>query len=368
MIRPSARSNAATCRILRVCRNVMLSSLAALRSFPSCYDPGDPGAVDLLHGEQVAGDAYLVAGLWGASEVAEDEATHSPEVLALEPGAQRPVRLFDWGEAVHRVRAVSELAHGRSLFVELVADLADYLLDDILHGDDPLKGAPLVDDDGHPKAPVLEVLEDGVHTPILGDGQHLAHDLFGPHLRPKAAPILCGAHHVLSVNRSDYPLSRPFLVLVDRVAGVLARGDEPEELPQRHLRRQRDDVGAGDHDLARRRVLKLEDSLQHMLLAGVKDALARRAADDQAQFILRVLLLGFGGRGHPEEPHHGVGGAIEDDYARVEEIVEKPHEGCHEQGGSLRPGDGNALGRELPEDDVQKRYGGEGDGKGDGVG
>jgi hypothetical protein len=85
MIRPSARSNAATCRILRVCRNVMVSSLAALRSFPSCYDPGDPGAVDLLHGEQVVGDAYLVAGLWGASEVTEDEATHSPEVLALEP-------------------------------------------------------------------------------------------------------------------------------------------------------------------------------------------------------------------------------------------------------------------------------------------
>src|SRR5215208_7070433 len=208
MIRPSARSNAAICRILRVCRNVMVSSLAALRSFPSCYDPGDPGAVDLLHGEQAACDAYLVAGLWGASEVTEDEATHSSEVLALEPGAQRPVRLFDWGEAVHRVRAVRELAHGRSLFVELVADLADYLLDDILHGDDPLKGAPLV--------------EDGVHTPILGDGQHLAHDLFGPHLRPKAAPILYGAHHVLSVHRSDYPLRRPFLVLVDRVAGVLA--------------------------------------------------------------------------------------------------------------------------------------------------
>src|SRR5215218_6661417 len=178
-----SQSNAATCRILRVCRNVMVSSLAALRSFPSCYDPGDPGAVALLHGEQVVGDAYLVAGLWGASEVAEDEATHSPEVLALEPGAQRPVRLFNWGEAVHRVRAVRELAHGRSLFfVELVADLADYLLDYVLHGYDPLKRAPLVDDDGHAKTVVFEVLEDGVHTPILGDGQHLAHDVFGLHL------------------------------------------------------------------------------------------------------------------------------------------------------------------------------------------
>src|SRR5215218_1200905 len=253
MIRPSARSNAATCRILRVCRNVMVSSLAALRSFPSCYDPGDPGALDLLHGEEVVGEAYLVAGLWDASEVAEDEATHSPEVLALKPGAQRPVRLFDCGEAVHRVRAVMELAHDRSLFVELVATLADYLLDDILHGYDPLKGAPLVDDDRHAKPAVLEVLEDGVHAPILGDGQHLAHDVFGLQLRPKAAPVLHGAHHVLGVHRPDYPVRGSFLV--DRVAGVLAGGDEPEELPQGHARRQRGDVGAGDHDLARRRVL-----------------------------------------------------------------------------------------------------------------
>src|SRR5829696_8014434 len=54
--------------------------------------------------------------------------------------------------------------------------------------------------------------------------------------------------------------------------------------------------------------------------------------------------------------------------AGPEQVVEEPHEGRHEQGGALRPGDGNALGRELPENHVQKGYGGEGDGEGDGVG
>ena len=230
----------------------------------------------------------------------------------------------------------------------------------------PSKRTPLVDDDCHPKALVLEVLEDGVHTPVFGDGEHLAHDVFGPHLRPKAAPVLHGAHHVLGVHRPDYPVRGAFLV--DRVAGVLAGGDDPEELPQGHARRQRGDVGAGDHDLARRRVLKAQDSVQHAVLVCAQHPLLGRAVDDQAQLIFRVLLLGFGGRGHPEEPHDGVGGAIEDDYAGVEEVVEEPHEGRHEKRGPLRSGDGHALGRELPEDDVQEGYGGEGDGEGDSVG
>src|SRR5215218_1779966 len=119
--------------------------------------------------------------------------------------------------------------------------------------------------------------------------------------------------------------------LVDRVAGVLAGGYNPEELPQGHVRRQRDHVGAGDHDLARRRVLEAQDGIQHAILTRAKHPLLGRAVDDQAQLILRVLLLGLGGWGHPEEPNYGVGGAVEDDYAGVEEIVEKPHEGRHEQ-------------------------------------
>src|SRR5215211_3652586 len=180
------------------------------------------GAALLLHAQQVAAEADLVAGLGGASQPPEDEAAHGREVLACEPGAQRPVRLLDGGEAVHRVRAVGELAHGWSLPVVLVADLADYLLDYVFHGYDSLKGAPLVDDNGHTKPAVLEVLEDGVHAPILGDGQHLAHYVFGLHPRPQTVPILHGAHHVLGVHRPDYPVRGAFLV--DRVAGVLAGG------------------------------------------------------------------------------------------------------------------------------------------------
>ena len=41
--------------------------LTVLQRLFSGDDPGNPGAVDLLHGEQVAVDADLVASLWGAS-------------------------------------------------------------------------------------------------------------------------------------------------------------------------------------------------------------------------------------------------------------------------------------------------------------
>lgn len=43
MIRPSARSNAATCRILRVCRNVMVSSPRRATKLPFVPRPGRPG-------------------------------------------------------------------------------------------------------------------------------------------------------------------------------------------------------------------------------------------------------------------------------------------------------------------------------------
>src|SRR5215212_1244007 len=271
-------------------------------------------------------------------QAAEDEATHGREVLALEPRAKRFVRLPNGGEAVHGVGAVGELAHGRSLPVELVANLADYLLDYVFHCYDSFEGAPLVDDDGHAKPAVLEVLEEGVHAPILGDGQHLAHNVFGLHLRPKAAPVLRGAHHLLGVHRPDYPVRGAFLV--DRVAGGLAGGYDPEELPQGHVCRQRGDVGAGDHDLTHRRVLEAQDSIQHAILTRAKHPLLGRAIDDQAQLVLRVRLLGLGGWGYPEEPNYGVGGAVEEDYAGPEQVVEEPHEGHHEKGGALRPGDG----------------------------
>src|SRR5215207_830749 len=297
--------------------------------------------------------------------MAEYETAHGGEVLALELRAQRPVGLLDRGTPVQGEGAVGKFAYGRIFLVELVANLADDLLDYVLHGYYPLKRAPLVYDDGHTKPAVLEVLEDGVHAPVLGDGQNLAHDLSGPHLHPEAA-VLHGAHDVFRVHRPDYPLLG--VVLVDRVAGVLPGGDGPKEIPQGHACWQRGDVGSGDHDLARRRVLEGQDRVQHAVLLCAKYPLLGRAVDDQAQLVLGVLLLGLGGRGHPEEPHRGVGDAVEDDHAGVEEVIEEPHEGRHEERGPLRFGDGHALGRELPEDHVQEGDNGEADGEADGEG
>ena len=69
-----------------------------------------------------------------------------------------------------------------------------------------------MDNDGHPQPPVLEVLEDCVHAPVLRHGQHLANDVVGSHLRPQSpqiALILESAHHVLGVHRPDYLVREP---------------------------------------------------------------------------------------------------------------------------------------------------------------
>src|SRR5215204_5694631 len=58
-------------------------ALTVLRRLFSGDNRGNPGAVHLFHAQQVAVDAHLVAGLWGGSQAAGDEAAHGLKVLAL---------------------------------------------------------------------------------------------------------------------------------------------------------------------------------------------------------------------------------------------------------------------------------------------
>src|SRR5215210_1715775 len=123
-------------------RRLVLSSLRVLPAVPPHGEAGHARTVGLLHAQDVPVDADLVAGPRGAPQVAEDEAAYGAEVLALEARAQRLVDRLDRDAAVHRVGAVRKLADRGLLRVELVADLADDLLDDVLHRDQPLERAP----------------------------------------------------------------------------------------------------------------------------------------------------------------------------------------------------------------------------------
>src|SRR5829696_1729539 len=326
---------------------------------------GDTGAVHLVHAQQVAVEADLVPDLGDAAQVAKDEAADGVEVLALELRTQGLVNDPYRDAAVYRVGAVRELADRRFFFVELVPDLADYLFDDVLQGEEPLEGAPLVYDYRHLEFVALELLEDPVYWTVLGNDENLAGEVAGRQVGVEAALRLDGAQHVLDVHGADDPIGR--VVLVDRVAGIVTRRRDRDKLLQVHLRRERDDIGAGDHDPARNLVVELEDRADHLLLVSLEHASPGRLPDQGPDLALRVRVVALGGRRVSQEPGDGVGRPVEHHDAGQQQIVEEPHERRHEERGPLGALDGYGLGCELPEDHVQEGDDPEGYGQRDGV-
>jgi hypothetical protein len=90
-------------------------------------------------------------------------------------------------------------------------------------------------------------------------------------------------------------------------------------------------------------------------------------ADDHAQLVLGVGLLGLGGRWDTQGPHEDIGSSVEEPDAGQEDVVEKFHERRHDQRSPLRLDEGDALGSQLTEYHVQKRDDPEAYGEGDGV-
>src|SRR5215208_1516728 len=155
--------------------------------------------------------------------MAEHEAAYGLEVLALELGAEGFVDVVYRDASVREVGAVAPLLDGGFFLVELVADLADDLLDYVFQGEYALEGAPLVDNHGHLEVLISEVLKDVVYVAVLGDGEHVARQVAGR---------LCGvrsiggdgAQNVFHVHGADDAVRR--VGFVDGVAAVSAfRGE-----------------------------------------------------------------------------------------------------------------------------------------------
>src|SRR5215211_9442055 len=100
------------------------------------------------------------------AEMAKHEAAYGLEVLALEPGAEGFVHLVYQDASVREVGAVAHLFDGGFFLIELVADLADDLLDYVFEGEHALKGAPLVDNHGHLEVLPSEVFQDVVYVAV----------------------------------------------------------------------------------------------------------------------------------------------------------------------------------------------------------
>src|SRR5215203_6684287 len=180
-----------------------------------------PLALHLLHPQDVVACAHLVADLRRSAQLAEYEAAYGVEVLALELRAHHLVDRPDGDAPVHHVGSVLEPLYVRLLLIELVADLAHDLLYYVLHRHDALEGAPLVYYNRHLDPPLLEVLEQFVYGAVLGNDEHVAHDVPGTHVRLEASGLLDRFQDVLDVNHAYYALLR--VALENGVAGVVAR-------------------------------------------------------------------------------------------------------------------------------------------------
>lgn len=120
--------------------------------------------------------------------------------------------------SIERVVADGRAEHLVVLVVVLVADLAHYLLEDVLEGDQSARAAVFVDDDGYVHLVGLELTEKVVHLLCLG------HEVGGTH---KALPTEIGGfsyvrYEVLDVEDAAYVV---LVVLVDGYAAVVVVDD-----------------------------------------------------------------------------------------------------------------------------------------------
>jgi hypothetical protein len=229
--------------------------------------------------------------------------------------------------------------------VALVVDLADDLLDQVLHGDDAVDGATLVDDQGELLALDAQLAHGVGHLERLGEEQRLEHVVADRALRGDQVTQVDDAEHVVEAHRAGHRSAR------------VATLDEPGQcFGGRQVGREDQHVAARDEDLAQDPVGDLEGAADDVALLGGDVLLG----SDHVADLLGADLLTAGVRVAAGQAHDQVGGLAEqpDDRAR--------HGGQHveragdQHGPALGPLHGDALGRQLTDD-----QGEEGENEGD---
>ncbi len=160
------------------------------------------------------------------------------------------------------------------LDVVLVLDLADDLLDHVLDGDQALGPAELVDDDGEVDALRPHPREQVDHAHRFRDEQGLAHQRRRSSGRALGSTL--ATEDVLDVNHAD-DLVEAFAI--DGQAAVPGVGEGADQLVEADRRRHRDDVAAGDADVARGPLAEVEQVAEHLPLGR------RQVAGDRARVL-----------------------------------------------------------------------------------
>ena len=221
-------------------------------------------------------------------EVVGDEAADGDEIVLGQLDVEELLELLDLGRPGHGEIERAVLDDLGLLRVVLVLDLADDLLDDVLHGHQAGDAAVLVDDDGHLRLDLLELAQE------VRDGHGLGDEGDGPDEGLDGLELVLVVGVLEDVLGHDDPLHVVEPVLVDGDPRVLLLDDEVLEIVDGRVLADADHVEPGRHDLPDDRVAELDDAPEQLVLALVDDALLGRLVDERLDLLFRglpVLLL-----------------------------------------------------------------------------
>src|SRR5918998_5218901 len=290
-----------------------------------------------------------VLGFGRASKSTQHEAADGVEVLVVEVEVEVFVYLGDGDAAVHGVDAVPDLLDGSLALVELVLDLAHYLLEDVLYRYEALHAPPLVYDDSHLKLASLELPQDLLYGLVLRNDETVPDD--APDVEVLRF-FLGRPEEILDVDRAENVVE---VIHVDRVSRVAPEGRLFGQLRERGIVRERLDVRPGDHDLAGDLVPEVEDVVEVVLLLGLELAGGDGRGDHDPQLLLRVGLHPLAEPDTPG-PQDEVRRGVDQPHQRAEEEHEQLERAADPERSPFGLLDREVLGRLLPEDQVRVGY------------
>ena len=150
------------------------------------------------------------------------------------------------------------------------------------------------------------------------------------------------AHHVVEV------------VAIDGQARVAPARDLRDQVVECRLRRDRDELGARNHHLARGQVREAEHAVEHLLFLLLEDARLLAGGHQHLQLFFRVHHRAAVGAAEAEHLDHPLRGAVHQPDERREHAHEDLERAHQPHRGGLRPFERDPFRRQLAEDDLER--------------
>ena len=268
----------------------------------------------------------------------------------IEVDAEQALELEQRCVAAHQqlARLVGEdAALGLAVFV---LDVADQHFQHVLHGQEADHLVIGLFHHGEVRAALAELLQQARQRGVLGDDLQRAHQFVEVEGLRQAVQGGQRQQQVLDVQQAD---ELALVAVPDRVAAVLMAADHREDVRQRRVVLEVDQVfaGVGPVDHLQFAQLHRRGQHAHALVAGV---LGAAGVEDQLQFVAAVVMLvvraGLALAGDLED---GVGAGVEQPDRRVHQPVEEVQRHRRPQRQQFRLADRPGLGRQLADHDVQ---------------